>query len=74
MVGLEVERGLTGPLVRGALDLDLVLHRDTLHDLTEGGGLVVPASGGEVGQGDGERVRELCLLGRSRHNARRTPC
>lgn len=49
-------------LVRGGLNLDLILCHNLLHDFAERRGLPIPRSGGEVDGREGKAVRDDVLL------------
>ena len=69
-VGFEVERGLARLLVRGRVQLDLVVGHDLLRDVAQRRRLAVLAAGGEVDGREHERVRHLGLLRRRGLDAR----
>lgn len=72
MLRLQEEGGLTGLLVGGSIELDLVLGHDLPHDLTESRWLVVPAGSRKVDDGGRERVREQRMLRSGCLDARRS--
>ena len=57
-----MESGLAGSLVGRGLDFDFVLGHDASHDLSQGNGLAVFASAGQVDVYEGERIRGQILV------------
>ena len=70
VLSLDDEGRLVSLLVRGGIELDLVLVLDLLHDLPKGGRLAIPTGSREVADGGCEGVRNESMLRHGRLNAR----